>query len=133
MKPRITPERLTEQLNVIRQLIDQDPILKNKRFTKGELLEFFEKNGLHINPVLWAYLKDIFVYERRNGVNQFSFKKDAQGSLPIYKGVIEQIVVNYRKKMNDSKAQTLSVDSAIKLLKSKGYKIQKPVISYKEV
>lgn len=133
MKPRITPERLTEQLNVIRQLIDKDPILKNKQFTKGELLEFLEKNGLYVNPVLWAYLKDIFVCERVNGVNQFSFKKDAQGSLPIYKGVIEQIVVNYRKKMNDSKAQTLSIDSAIKLLKSKGYKIQKPVISYKEV
>lgn len=133
MRPRITPERLTEQLNVIRQFIDKDPILKNKQFTKSELLEFFEKNGLHVNQVLWAYLKDIFVCKRINGVNQFSFKKDAQGSLPIYKGVIEQIVVNYRKKMNDSKAQILSVDSAIKLLKSKGYKIQKPVISYKEV
>ena len=35
MKPRITPERLTEQLNVIRQLIDKDLILKTKQFTKG--------------------------------------------------------------------------------------------------
>ena len=133
MNLRITPENLTEKLNTIRQVIDKTPALSSKRFTRTEFLEFLAQNGLRVNHNLWSYLKDVFHCSRINGINLYSFQKDAKGTLPIYKGVIEQIVANYRKKMNDNKAQTLSIDSAIKLLKSKGYKIQKPVISYKEI
>ena len=130
---RITPDKLTEQLNTIRQVVEKNPALNSKRFTRTELLELLGKNGLNVNPVLWSCLKEVFHCEKINGVNTWTFQRNDRGTLPIYKGVIESVVMNYRKKMNDKKSQSLSVDSAIKLLKSKGYKIQKPVISYKEI
>ena len=123
MKKTYNYEDLVKQLNEIKSFYKNIPVTKEKLQAS---LTIFPKGAM-----FWQVFKNSFLV--REGKKTYRFKSEQ----PIYIKAVETCFDEYFKlvrKYNQPKEKTsLSIESAIKLLKDNGYKIYKQTIQYEEV
>ena len=123
MKKTYNYEDLVKQLNEIKSFYKNIPVTKEKLQAS---LTIFPKGAM-----FWQVFKNSFLV--REGKKTYRFKSEQ----PIYIKAVENCFDEYFKlvrKYNQPKEKTsLSIESAIKLLKENGYKIYKQTIQYEEV
>lgn len=97
-------------------------------FSQKQLIAEMKKHGIKYAKNLTSKLvKKGFV--NKVGVSQYEWASEA----PIYIGVIEEIFKEIKKDFLKLKSVSSSEEAAIEFLKSKGYKIMKPVQTFEEV
>lgn len=101
---------------------------EGRQFERKELLLELEKLGFNKCIAAYAAAK-LFDFERVGTAKLYRFKKD-----PIYKDQILNLYVHYRKTKNsynskkrNQEPSEFSEEVMINFLKSRGYKIQRPI------
>lgn len=123
MKKVYNYEDLTKHLNEVKSFYKNIPVTKERLQAS---LTLFPKGN-----TFWQVFKNQFL--EREGKKTYRFKSEQ----PIYIKAVETCFSEYFKlvrKYNQPKEKTsLSIESAIKLLKENGYKVYKQTIQYEEV
>ena len=92
-----------------------------------EVRRLFVENKIpYYNSIVTYLIKK--GYLKRNN-NLYTWVKEE----PVYYKEIEHLLNNIRKKQKLTKIENLTEEDAITFLKSKGYKIMKPIVEYTEI
>lgn len=123
MKTKVNIEEVCKKFNTLRQ--------ENLRkiFSPSEMEELLVRNGIG-KQIFRKMAQNAFFRVRKDPLHKGNCKQYAFLDTPIYKAQFERVyqeMRDYKNSRNSKKGEeTVSEESAIKLLKSLGYVLKKP-------